>query len=86
MQLHSSQFYSIPLIKLTTVRPLCHLDHGLRHPALDLAEPGGQEPLRPPEFIPAGPHETDQGVSGRLPLEQIRQVRLLLASAYGPVS
>ena len=50
------------------------------------AEPGGQEPLRPPEFIAAGPHETDQGVFGRLPLEEIRQVRLFLASAYGPVS
>ena len=50
------------------------------------ADPGGQEPLRPPEFIAAGPHEPDQGVFGRLPLEQIRQVRRLLAATYGPVS
>ena len=50
------------------------------------AEPGGQEPLRPPEGIAAGPHEPDQGVFGRLPREQIRQVRLLLASAYGQAS
>ena len=35
------------------------------------ANPGGQKPLRPPAFIATGPHETDQGVLGRLPLEQI---------------
>ena len=50
------------------------------------ADPGGQEPLRPPEFIAAGPHETDQGVLGRLPLEEIRQTRQLLTVAYGTVS
>ena len=33
-----------------------------------------------------GRHEPDQGVFGRLPCEQIRQVRLLLAAAYGPLS
>ena len=50
------------------------------------AETGGQEPLRPPKSIDAGPHETDEGVFVRLPLEQIRQVRLLLAAAYGQTS
>ncbi len=50
------------------------------------ADLGGQESLRPPKFIAAGPHEPDQGVFGRLPREQIRQVRLLLAAAYGQAS
>ena len=39
------------------------------------AETGGQEPLRPPESIAAGPHEPDQGVFGRLPVSPALQVK-----------
>ena len=50
------------------------------------AEPGGQEPLRPPKFIAAGPQEPDQDVFGRLPCEQSRKTRRVLAAAYGQAS